>query len=85
MSKLTREDSTLVSPERIAELKKLGYQVQDLSIEHGPDFKDEHIWIHEDGSFQDYQQSYTRRHAWFQAHTQQVQRELNAERMIAIA
>jgi hypothetical protein len=69
----------LVTTARIEALKEMGYTVEDMAIEHGPTFCGCFRWMHKDGSFQNYQQSFTARHAWFQAHVQQVQREVNLE------
>jgi hypothetical protein len=57
-----------VSNERIQQLKKLGYYVEDMGKEYGPDFKGQYRWMSNRSlEFQDDEESYSVAEAWAKA------------------
>lgn len=53
----------------IAMLEASGYEVEDMGLEHGDDWRGHWRWVHEDGSFQDWGTSSTSIDAWGDALT----------------
>lgn len=54
-----------ITPERIAELKALGYEVEDLEQEWGDLGKGQYRWNHtKSGDFQDWETSDSEAEAW---------------------
>jgi hypothetical protein len=62
-----RADPYCVTPERIEELKVLGYTVEHLAVEHGVKFKGQFMWTHSDGRFQGDVECFSLGGSWFQA------------------
>jgi hypothetical protein len=54
----------MITQERKEQILAAGFEIEDMGAVWGSDFTGQYRWMHADGSFQDFEPSYSEDSAW---------------------